>query len=192
MSKNIIEALEDYGEEKFKDLIRKMELYVIKRLEKRSPAYGGLEPIDFVFNVISKAFNGDRNYDPNKVEFELFLFGALKSDISAALKKVERRKVKNSPQQLEDECHIIDLPMFEQEVGYDDPGLMESDFEEQKKKLLELFGELNEIDNLVLDCWCDGIEKPKEIAELLELDIKEIYKAVKRLERKKIKLQQNG
>ncbi len=40
------------------------------------------------------------------------------------------------------------------------------------------------IEEIIFECWMDDKNKPSEIAESWDLDIKEVYKAIKRLERK--------
>lgn len=52
------------------------------------------------------------------------------------------------------------------------------------KKLKDNIPPPDEIEEMVFECWMDGMKKSKEIADFWDIDIKEIYKATKRLERK--------
>ncbi len=45
---------------------------------------------------------------------------------------------------------------------------------------------------LIFECWCENIYKPSEISDFLEIDTTEVYKAIKRLERRKRKLKQSS
>lgn len=60
--------------------------------------------------------------------------------------------------------------------------------EELKNKLSEKLKEHvpppDEIELMIFECWMDEMKKPGDIAEFWEIDVKEVYKAVKRLERK--------
>jgi DNA-directed RNA polymerase specialized sigma24 family protein len=42
----------------------------------------------------------------------------------------------------------------------------------------------DEIEEMVFECWMDEMKKPKDIAEFWEIEVTEVYKAIKRLERK--------
>ncbi len=52
------------------------------------------------------------------------------------------------------------------------------------QKLKEHIPPPDEIEEMVFECWMDEMKKPREIAEFWKIDVKEVYKAIKRLERK--------
>ncbi len=60
--------------------------------------------------------------------------------------------------------------------------------EELKTKLSEKLKKHNpppdEIEQMVFESWMDNMKKPREIADFWKIDIIEVYKAVKRLQRK--------
>ena len=73
-------------------LIRRMQAFTINKLGYNKKKYDGLEPLDFVVAVFEKSLSGVRNWDKSKIDFEGFVFGSLKSDIYAVIKKQKRRK----------------------------------------------------------------------------------------------------
>ncbi|MEL6945831.1 MAG: hypothetical protein AAFO82_24520, partial [Bacteroidota bacterium] len=71
------------------DLIPKMEYYALLRLKGIDEKDMGGDTIqDLIFRIIEKALTGVRRWDHEKgVEFEQFLFGCLKSEISEFFRK---------------------------------------------------------------------------------------------------------
>jgi len=63
--------------------IRYLNLYAnskVYHLDRKS--LEGLEGKDFVANMLEKVLNGVRVWQPSKVDFEHFLYGCIKSDVS--------------------------------------------------------------------------------------------------------------
>ena len=167
-------------------LIRRMQAFTISKLGYNKKNYDGLEPLDFVFAVFEKALSGVRNWDKNKIDFEGFVFGSLKSDICASIEKLKRRK--NTPnEETIDESYILDIPVFTDEAGFEDATIQKIDYKTEKQDFLEKLkaSEATDLEILIFECWCDEIFKPQEIADFLELDVTTIYNALKRLQKRR-------
>lgn len=188
-SKEVAEIFSRYTTDELSDLILRMRAFAKKRLGDYDDNHDGQQKLDFVFNVFQKALTEIRKWNKNECDFENFLFGVLKSEISAYHEKAKRRKPPE--EEIEDEeSYILDIPVYPEEVGYNDESLNEIDNKNQKEgyvKLLEDSG-ASDLEMLVFECWCEDIYKPSEISDFLEIDTTEVYKAVKRLERRKSKL----
>ena len=66
-----------------------------------------------------------------------------------------------------------------------------SNIEKKRKQVSDLLEQEGADDDelTVFECWVDGINKPADIAKDLGVDVKEIYKIIKRLERRLPKIQ---
>lgn len=167
-------------------LIRRMQAFTINKLGYNKKNYDGLEPLDFVFSVFEKSLSGVRNWDKSKIDFEGFVFGSLKSDIYAVIKKQKRRKEIKDDEDI-DESYILDIPLISDEVGSEDAVLQEIDNKIVKQNFLDKLkaSEATDLEILIFECWCDEIFKPQEIADFLELEITTIYNALKRLQKRR-------
>lgn len=167
-------------------LIRRMQAFTINKLGYNKKKYDGLEPLDFVFAVFEKSLSGVRNWDKSKIDFEGFVFGSLKSDIYAVIKKQKRRKEIKDDEDI-DESYILDIPLISDEVGSEDTALQEIDNKIVKQNFLDKLkaSEATDLEILIFECWCDEIFKPQEIADFLELEITTIYNALKRLQKRR-------
>ncbi|WP_282085157.1 hypothetical protein [Aquimarina algiphila] len=172
-------------------LIYRMKAFTVSKLGYHKSNYDGLEPLDFVFGVFEKALAGIRNWDGNKVDFQHFVFGVLQSEISAHFERRKRRNEKKDNEDI-DESYIIDIPKIVEEVGEEDNSIQSIDNKVTKNTFLELLKNdgATDIEILIFECWCDDIYKPKEISELLDIDIKTIYNALKRLQKRRKKILQ--
>lgn len=188
-SKGVAEIFKRYSTDELNELILRMRAFANKRLGTYNDNHGGQQKLDFVFGVFEKALLDIRKWKKDEFEFEDFLFGVLRSEISAYHEKVKRRKPPEENLE-ENESYILELPVYTEEIGYEDKSFNEIDNKKQKDryvKLLESSG-ASDLEILIFECWCDGIEKPAEIADFLETDISDVYNAIKRLERRKSKL----
>jgi len=167
-------------------LIRRMQAFTISKLGYNKKNYDGLEPVDFVFAVFEKALSGVRNWDENKIDFEGFVFGSLKSDIYAAIKKQARRKVVEDDENI-DESYILDIHEISNEIGFDDTTTQKIDYNIEKQNFLDKLkvAEATDLEILIFECWCEEIFKPQEIADFLEQDVTTIYNALKRLQKRR-------
>lgn len=175
-------------------LIRRMQAFTVNKLGYNKKNYEGLEPLDFVFTVFEKALTGVRNWDKSKIGFEEFVFGTLKSDISASIEKRKRRKG-ILDEDVIDESYLLDIPIVIDEIGFEDTATQEIDFKTEKQDYLNKLkeSEATDLEILIFECWCEEIFKPQEIADFLEEEITTIYNALKRLnKRRKNILQQKS
>lgn len=171
------------------NLIYRMTGYTVNRLGRKNSVYNGLEPEDFVFSVFEKALTGIKNWPHKKISFEYFMFKALQNEIWAHLKKLKRR----NPDKKEDgvdESYLIDIPDFPTENGTMEDLGANIDIETQKKTFLKLLEDsgASETEIWIFECWCDGIDNPAEISDLIGVEIASVYNALKRLKRRRKKI----
>lgn len=189
----ILETLENLD---LKDLLDRMENYVHDRFyDKSDQNKNGQQFQDFCHEVLRKACDGTRKWNMEKCSFENFIFGALKSDLNYFFKKGKVRLDEDDSEDddygVKEECYITDVYYLDSiEQVIDDKNFDKIDdnvvIEEWISSLKKQGADKSEIE--VFECWTAGINTPKEVAEYLELSIKEVYNIYKRLRRKKIKL----
>lgn len=189
LSKEVADVFSSYTVDQLNSLVLRMRAFAKKKLGDYNDNHDGQQKLDFVFNVFQKALNDIRKWDKDKCDFENFLFGVLKSEISAYHEKVKRRK----PPEEEDgseESYILDIPVFSEEIGQDDLSFNEIDNKKLKENYVTLLKDsgASDLEMLIFECWCEDIYKPSDIAGFLEVETTEVYSAVKRLERRKSKL----
>lgn len=160
---NLAQAIQSINDE----IIDAMNGYAIHRLESVGlEDFNGIEPIDFVGEVILKVAEGTRDWAKAKCSFREFLFGCLKSDIDSffKLKKIQRT----------DKIPKLQTNGTLQNLDQEEKALID---------LLKIEG-ADALEVEVFECWMDGITKPSEIASELNKKVSDIYKSIKRLERK--------
>lgn len=186
---DVSEILSQYSHEELENLVFRMREYVENKINFKEKNIDGLEALDFVMSVFEKSLTGIRNWEPEKCNFEYFVFGVLKSEVSSVLRK-RRRRLHNNDDYEKDEDYILDMPVVGAELLENDTGFQEMDYEQQKKLFLKLLTDAGSdtMELMIFECWCDNIYKPNEIAELLDSDVATIYKAQKRLQRRKKKI----
>lgn len=188
-SKEVAEVFSSFTNDQLSHLVLRMRAFAKKRLGDYNDNHEGQQKLDFVFNVFQKALTDIRKWDKDNCDFENFLFGVLKSEISAYHEKAKRRKPPEKEDSL-DESYILDIPVFSEEVGQDDLSFNEIDNKKLKENFVTLLKDsgASDLEMLIFECWCEDIYKPSDIADFLEVDTTEVYNAVKRLERRKKKL----
>lgn len=148
------------------DLIERMTAYAYDELK----CYGikdlqGIEAFDLVEEVILKVTEGDRDWVNAKCSFPEFLFGCLRSHLSAFRKKFKNRFSNDiSDVAATDETDVTQVRRFAIEQ-------------------LKLDG-ADEHEVQVFECLADGLNKPAEIAKELNMDVATINNVFKRLKRK--------
>lgn len=188
-SKEVAEVFSSYTNDQLSNLVLRMRAYAKKRLGNYNDNHEGQQKLDFVFNVFQKALTDIRKWDKDNCDFENFLFGVLKSEISAYHTKEKRRKPPEEENEYE-ESYILDIPVYSEEVGYNDQSFEGIDNKKLKENYVTLLKDsgASDLEMLIFECWCEDIYKPSEISDFLEIDTTEVYNAVKRLERRKSKL----
>ncbi len=153
------------------EIIDSMTAYVYGRIKTIGVKdLEGKQPEDFVGEVLMKVAEGDRDWTKAKCSFKEFLFGCLKSHLNNFFKSFE---------------HVYEAELPDIKSGE------EAGNESELKNiaiqtLIDDGADENEVN--VFECWIDGINKPSEIAELLEMNVKEVYNITKRLVRRMPKL----
>lgn len=134
---------------------------------------------DLVSDFFLKLVQGERKWN-KRLSFRQSVFGSLRSEVYNYNRKLTGRK----PLQEIEEGDAVSL-------DEDNPleSLADSELKQMALKALkEHKPPPDQIEELLFECKMDGLTTPREIAEFLELDVKEIYKAEKRLERKMVKV----
>jgi hypothetical protein len=173
---NLIDAIQSVDME---NVINRMNLYAISRLKSVGlKDFNGKEPIDFVSDVILKTIEDKRSWNDAKCTFTEFLFGCLRSEISNFFDRYNN---------FNKYIHVSEYPEISINANFSDTG-------EARKQISELLISegADDDEQIVFEYWMDGIVKPSEIAKDLCLDVKEIYKITKRLERRLPKIQKQA
>jgi DNA-directed RNA polymerase specialized sigma24 family protein len=158
--------------ENMDEIIDSMNAYAISRLKSvGEKTFNGRSPLDFVGELILKIMEGDRDWEKAECPFKEFLFGCLKSDIYNFLKTLKHNHLNEFPE----------IPVNGISLNID----------EKRKEVCELLKQEGADDDelTVFEYWMDGIFKPAYIAKDLGVDVKEIYVIIKRLERRRTKIE---
>lgn len=175
-----------------KNLIYRMTGFVVNKLGTNKANYEGLEPVDFVFQLFEKILSGIKNWPSDRVDFETFIFKSLQNEVWQHYKKLKRKRKKSEDSKNLEETYLLDIPVIVNEVGCENTIIENIDYPKNKDDFISLLEEsgATEMEIWIFECWCDGIFKPQEISELLEVDIKIIYNAMKRLHKRRKKILQ--
>jgi DNA-directed RNA polymerase specialized sigma24 family protein len=167
--------------------------FVVNKLGNNKANYEGLEPVDFVFQLFEKILTGIKNWPSDRVDFETFIFKSLQNEVWQHYQKLKRKNKEADDKDGVDESYLLDIPVIVEEVGYENTIIEEIDYPKNKDDFIKLLKEsgATEMEFWIFECWCDGISKPQEISDLLEIDIKTIYNAIKRLHKRRKKILQN-
>lgn len=151
---------------------------------------------DIVSQAILKIINGYRKWEPDRGPLLEYLFSVIKSDISHLYESedyVLTSRLPVSPQENSDGEFVEqeelltrahELDKHAADIAPDPPPLAYEVLIEYEicGHLLNVIKGDDELENIVL-CMLEGFSKPRDIAEQLNVDIKIIYNAKKRLER---------
>jgi RNA polymerase sporulation-specific sigma factor len=182
------EIIEQLNAIDLKSLLNRMELYVRDRFyDKSDRNKKGFQFQDFCQQTLMKACDGTRKWKPDNCSFEKFIFWALKSDLDSFFKQIKREKdISSNSSQSE---YIIDIPNIIEEETTEDYNFEMIDNEVKLREWVEQLkdqgADSDEVE--LFECFSDGIDKPREIADLLDKPIEVIYTISRRLRRKKIK-----
>ena len=147
----------------------------------RSPQ--GQGPEDVAAEAITRTIEGRRTYDEKKCpDFYYFLKRCVDSIISHLIDSKEAEKRKSMPSIVTDEGEIEEIEPEGREAGPLEICIKKDLVEKIKSILQETFVQ-DEVVCGMLDCLDAGIDKPSEMAEYLEVSVKEVNNAQKRLRR---------
>ncbi|MFY7939070.1 MAG: hypothetical protein ACOVOQ_16950 [Flavobacterium sp.] len=167
---NVAKAIRECN---FDELYDRLNAYAYKKLKTINiKNFDGIEPQDFVANVIEKSLNGIRNWDSEKYNIEEFFFGCLKSEIDAFFKKKKRIDDKE------------DFDFFSETDS--------ASIDDLNGQILECFNKMSTSQEEIhlFNLWTEGITKRKEIAKELSITEKEVDNIRKRLLRKLPKIRE--
>lgn len=129
---------------------------------------------DLASDLILKFIGGKRKWN-KELTFRQCLFGALQSDVFNYNRKRKGIYVKEP-----EEEDSVSLPEDDPLEKLSISGLKEIAL----KSLRTHKPPPDQMEEWVFECKMEGLTTPRDIADFLEVDVKEIYKAVKRLETK--------
>ncbi len=148
---------------------------------------GGVTPGDIAADAILKVLDGTRRYDPSTgLKLMTFLRNVVRSLVNHLAEAADTQRRKPMPQvHLSDADDPVDM-----EPEGDEPQPLENCIKNETLENLKAMA-AKEDDALVadiLECLDADITKPAEIAEYLDVDVKTINNAQKRLWRKAEKM----
>lgn len=169
---NLAEAIQSENMDEIIDSINAYAISVLKSVGVKD--FNGKQPVDFVGDLLLKVMEGTRDWDKAECSFKEFLFGCLKSEISSFFRTKKRYSSDEFP-----EIPVNDHPI---------------NLEEKKNQIVELLKQEDADDDeiIVFEYWMDGIFKPAIIAAELGVPVKDLYVIIKRLERKRKKIEQQA
>jgi len=162
-----------------KRLYRDLATYALFRLKKKDRD-GACEIVSQAFD---KLFSQDRKWYLDQT-FEKTIFGIVKS-LSNNENKKQIKKWDSEVSQIDADVIIDNSRTHDQEFEH-------RDLVEMALKSLKIITPApTEIEIKIFECWLEGFEGNKDIAELLELETKDIENGVRRLKRKLTQVQNN-
>jgi predicted DNA-binding protein YlxM (UPF0122 family) len=166
------ELLLKLKEQDWGTIIKRLEAYSIIKIKKHSFefTYDTIqEAIDIAHEAIRLLWTEERKWDINYYpDVYYFLKGVVDSLVSNYFKKLTKYK------KIEINENIGDSTFDNTEVKYD---------AEQIKKIIGNSFKDDSLAGIIFDCISEGY-KPKEISEELDIDINDVYNAIKRVNRK--------
>jgi len=180
VNQNVFEKIQSMPPEELSQIILNVTNYAARllginsRIIEREPLYTA---DDLALEAIGRVLDGRRNWDPDKEpDFAAYLRSVVKSIYNHEVTdRIKREKVLVNPENSDNQDIIENLPLESQQ-------LQDLENEEFKNRILEMFR--REEEQLVLLCYFEGMHKPREIARELEVDVKEIYRIRRNIERK--------
>lgn len=177
--------------DEWEEYLERLTLYAAKKFlykgwiakggERTGPQ--GKAPEDIAYEAVLKVLNGERQYNREAYsDFMHFMRSIVDSLVSHLAKSFESKRFKPMPVATTDQG---DCEEFEFEGKEPAPArtCIHKDLAKKVETILtnEFKGDL--VLAGILECFKADVTKPSEMALLLEVDIKEIYNAQKRLQR---------
>jgi hypothetical protein len=183
--------LPEFTREQWEEYLDRLTLHAVMKYRFRGWVAKGGErigpcskaPQDVAYEAVLKVLNGERQYNKEVYpDFLSFLRSIVDSIVSHLANSFESRKSKPMPVAItvQEDCQEIE---FEGNEPTPVSVCINKELAEKVKSVLA--AEFNEdaVVKGILDCFQAGITKRAEMAELLEIDTKEIDNARKRLQR---------
>ena len=182
--------LKGFTEQDWQSLLNRLTVHAQRQYVKlgwfsngRYRSHQGQGPEDIAAEAITRTIEGKRTYDEKKCpDFYYFLKRCVDSIISHLIDSKEAEKRKSMPFIVTDEGEIEEIEPEDREAGPLEICIKKDLVEKIKSILQERFVQ-DEVVCGMLDCLDAGIDKPSEMAEYLEVSVKEVNNAQKRLRR---------
>ena len=138
---------------------------------------------DVVITAVEKVWTGRRNWElDQQPDLFLYLKGVVDSEINNLVESKANRRLRVALPDVntEDQPDDLVVPSVEEEESRREEERRSDDF------FLGFYDYLNAEPDLqkILDCFVDGIVKPRKIAAKLDVNAKDIYNARKRLDKR--------
>ena len=149
---------------------------------RNGPMPGG-DAHDVVITAVEKVWTGRRNWElDQQPDLFLYLKGVVDSEINNLVESKANRRLRVALPDVntEDQPDDLVVPSVEEEESRREEERRSDDF------FLGFYDYLNAEPDLqkILDCFFDGIVKPRKIAAKLDVNAKDIYNARKRLDKR--------
>ncbi len=183
--------LPELTNEQWQEYLERLTLYTVKKFrylgwvakggDRTGPR--GKSPQDVAYEAVLKALNGERQYNREAYsDFGHFLRSAVDSLIYQLAKSFEGKKFKPMPVATSDQEDREEIE-FEGKEATPAKICVNKEIAEKVKGILSQEVKDDPVVNGILECFEAGITKPAEMAEVLGIDVKDIYTAKKRLQR---------
>ena len=183
--------LPELTRDQWEECMERLTLYAAKKFRfkgwvaKRGIRTGpqSKTPQDIAYDAISKVFNGERQYNREAYsDFMHFLKSIVDSLVSHLAESFESKKIRPIPVTTTDQGDYEEIE-FEGKELTPVRLCIEKDLAEKVKTILAVDFKEDTVVTGILECLEAGITKRPEMAELLEIGVKEIDNAHKRLHR---------
>lgn len=182
-------------EDQLAELLERLTLHATWRFQKygwlgNSPKFeragpGGSSPQDIALGAILSVIDGTRNYDPElHPDFLKFLRSVVDSRINHLANSAELRLVRRMPTTLDNESEEPIEVNFSDNQSDPAQTCMAREVVNKAKAAVEVEAQKDPLVLQIFECLEAGIIKPSEMAEVLEVNVKEVNNAQKRLRRK--------
>lgn len=176
------------SDDEWAEIVEKLTLYADNKMRKlrwrgvlNGAVLGGVCADDMAATAIESLLYGGRNWNQEKTPdlFE-FLKDVVDSKVSNLVKGEENKKSRQV-----DADDQKNEPAFRGRRNTATPPEIMSDEEQRKRIRSSVMAEIgqDELVESILECYESGIEKPSEIAELVEVTTKDVNNAKKRINR---------
>ena len=188
--------IQDLTEDQWQELLERLTHYALSKFRKcgwcRSrgntaewAAPGGDSPADLAFEAINRVLTGQREYDPaSNPDFHDFMKSVVDSLVSHLVEKAVGHQTDRMPVRTDRESGEF------MEVEMTGPARDPCDIciggetVDLVRGIVHADASKDPLVPQLLECLEADIVKPAEVAEYLDVHVKEIYKAQKRLRRK--------
>lgn len=144
---------------------------------------GALAPSDLAAEAIVAAIEGVRRWNPgSEPTFEEFLKGVIDSKVSHLSRSIDNRRSRAMPHTVDESGRETPLDPPGGETAPDVALAAQEDMDALRSTVVGAIGD-DPLAKDLLECLDAGIEKPADIAVVLEIEVEAVYAARQRMKR---------